>query len=905
MLEFIRKYVYYFIGAALLIIGIQSYFIWFRPRSDAWDLIPNSALAVVESSQLQYALFDEKNQNANLIADVPFFFDAKNQLDIILQTSENQEINKKFLTAKRVTFSLHPENKQNLEYIIYIPINSFSEEPFLRNLEKPDPNKIHTFGSKFGGYRVTEVQKSNKESLFHYFIHQNHLICSRSLVLLQDVIRRINDKTPSIGKNPFTVTRQGIAHIYFRKDQLRNHADLLKNQLNVPNLVTYFMNIMPPNADLVIEPSSESHLVKGYIYSTIRTQKPFVGVFDGQISKGILAKNLIPQNTAILYHLGFHNNQKLQKAFGEYTRLYEKDIKALRDSAQQFWGVNINDLYSTLKDEAILCEIQSASNILSSKVLLLKTSEITDALTILDEFANKTAVRESPRPVENDYLNRKYRKLILNEFPAMLFGSAFYGFQNSCYYTFIDDYIVIANTKETMTDYLDQHSEGKVWSKTNNSFLQKLNPKAQISTIVVPQGIWKNIYHSLDNNRWQPSLLKHENRFKELRFIGLQTFVNNAEFGTKVLLEKIPKTQKAAIFNKFFLQDSLVLTNPIATQPYIIPNRFTQADEIITQSTDNQLYLLNSKAQIISRDTIAQPLYGRLTPTDYFQNGLLQYLVNSPNYLYVFKRDLQKGLEAYIPAVPVLGGIRAVSVENQKIYVGDDDGNIFINDETTQAVTRVNARKFKRIISIQPLQFKGENLLFVLQENGELFLIRESGTIYKNFAAIVGSGQARGLILDKISSVPTATVITKNGEVERYNVLGEKIYTFQIPKTEGESYFEVIFDQSQKDYVIAERTLTDVFILDKQFKKSFKITKTNTQKIRLQYFDLGNDLKFIVGFDGQSNSIFDLNGNQIGGNEKSIPASAFPNLSYLENYNKLIIYNPNKTHFEIWTVKIK
>nr|MCU0326980.1 hypothetical protein [Spirosomataceae bacterium] len=448
------------------------------------------------------------------------------------------------------------------------------------------------------------------------------------------------------------------------------------------------------------------------------------------------------------------------------------------------------------------------------------------------------------------------------------FGSAFYGFQNSCYYTFIDDYIVIANTKETMTHYLDQHSEGKVWSKTNNSFLQKLNPKAQISTIVVPQGIWKNIYHSLDNNRWQPSLLKHENRFKELRFIGLQTFVNNAEFGTKVLLEKIPKTQKAAIFNKFFLQDSLVLTNPIVTQPYIIPNRFTQADEVITQSSDNQLYLLNS-------------------------------------YLYVFKRDLQKGLEAYIPAVPVVGGIRAVSVENQKIYVGDDEGNIFINDETTQAVTRINARKFKRIISILPLQFKGDNLLFVLQENGELFLIRENGTIYKNFAAIVGSGQARGLILDKISSVPTATVITKNGEVERYNVNGEKIYTFQIPKTEGESYFEVIFDQSQKDYVIAERTLTDVFILDKQFKKSFKITKTNTQKIRLQYFDLGNDLKFIVGFDGQSNSIFDLNGNQIGGNEKSISASAFPNLSYLENYNKLIIYNPNKTHFEIWTVKIK
>jgi hypothetical protein len=912
-MNFIRRYVYYFIGLAAVIIAVQAYFIWFKPRNDAWQLIPNNALAVVESTQLQQNIFDEKNPNANLIADIPFFFDARKQLDMVIQTADNQEFSRKFLLNKQITFSLHAENKQNLEYIIYIPYNSFSDEGFLKNLEKPDPAKIHAFGSNFGGYRITEVQTASKALLFHYFMHKNHLICSKSLVLLQDVIRKINSKTPTIGKNPFELSRKGIAHIYFNREQLRNHADILKEQLNVPNLVTYYTNIMPPNADLVFEPSKEPHLLSGYIYSTIRTQKPFVGIFDGQISKGLLAKNLVPQSTAILYHLGFSNPTKLQKSFTDFMRIYERDRQAMKDTIKQMWGVDVNALYPMLKDEIVLCETQSSSAVLSSKVLLLKTKEITDALDVMGDFARKTEVLESPKPVEEEAYTHKYRKVIVNELPSMLFGSAYNGFANSCYYSFIDDYLIITNTEDTMQDYLKQYSEGKMWANSNIEFLQKINPKAQISSIVIPQRIWQNIYRSLDNNRWQQSIQKHEYRFKDLRYLCLQTFVNEGQFGTKILIEKTVKTQKSALLNKFFLQDSLMVNNEIRTMPYIITNRVTLSDEIITQSTDNQLFLLNNKAQIIDRDTISQQLYGSITPTDYFQNGLTQYLINSPNYLYVFKRDMQEGLQAYIPNVPVVGGIRAVAVEGQQIYVADDEGSIFMIDENKQNLTKLKVRNpFRRIHSIQPLNYKNSNYLAVLQEDGTLAVINENGgLINTNYPVIVGGSntKAAGLYIDKTTNqfMPFITVITNQGEIARYDIVGNKdeANSRQIQKHESTSTFEVLFDQNHQDYIIAERTLTEVFITDKYLKKHFSLTKTNSKKINLKYFDLKDDLKFIVAFDGQANSIFDLGGNQIGGVEKTIPATALPNLSYLSNYNKLFVYNPNGKKFEVWTVKIK
>ena len=74
-------------------------------------------------------------------------------------------------------------------------------------------------------------------------------------------------------------------------------------------------------------------------------------------------------------------------------------------------------------------------------------------------------------------------------------------------------------------------------------------------------------------------------------------------------------------------------------------------------------------------------------------------------------------------------------------------------------------------------------------------------------------------------------------------------------------------------------------------------------KSQLRYFDLGNDLRLIAIFDGKNNTVFDIKGNTVG--DKPLKASSLPAISYSEAYNKLFVYNPNKTRFEVWTVKLK
>jgi hypothetical protein len=149
------------------------------------------------------------------------------------------------------------------------------------------------------------------------------------------------------------------------------------------------------------------------------------------------------------------------------------------------------------------------------------------------------------------------------------------------------------------------------------------------------------------------------------------------------------------------------------------------------------------------------------------------------------------------------------------------------------------------------------------------------------------------------------TLVSELGEIKKVDLMGnnQEGSNIQLERPDKATVFEVIFDQNCKDWFIVRRTPTSLVVFNKQGNSVIKIESTNFMKSQLRYFDLGNDLRLIAVFDGKNNTIFDIKGNNLG--DKPLPASSLPAISYSEAYNKLFIYNPNKTRFEVWTVKLK
>ena len=262
---------------------------------------------------------------------------------------------------------------------------------------------------------------------------------------------------------------------------------------------------------------------------------------------------------------------------------------------------------------------------------------------------------------------------------------------------------------------------------------------------------------------------------------------------------------------------------------------------------------------------------------------------------------------ATFPRVPVSGGIKAVVTSETKIYVADGTGNIFIVNEETQKIGKIkSSNNFTDIVQIMPVKFKNNIYLAVLQKDGTLDVIYEQGHSLKGFPKVPLSARPVAMVIEEGKDQNSIlTLVSEIGEIKKVDMTGniQEANTIQIERPDKATVFEVLFDQNRRDWFIVRRTPTSLVVFNKQGNSVIKIESTNFMKSQLRYFDLGNDLRLIAIFDGKNNTVFDIKGNTVG--DKPLKASGLPAISHSEAYNKLFIYNPNKTRFEVWTVKLK
>ncbi|UTA68952.1 hypothetical protein [Emticicia sp. 21SJ11W-3] len=901
------KYLWYINAFLGLVALFLVYRIWLAPKSDAWNYIPDNAFLIVESSQIHHSLFSRDGIDSTQLADIPFFYDALQPLKLIGENVDTNTTAQKFLNKKLITYSLHRETKKNLEYIVYIPAGAFGDAEFLNQLLKPDLTKRKVYGRTYKGIRIEELYNVNNRLLFNFLIHDDYLICSGSKILLEEVVNRIRSGG-ALENSPFKETRRGIAHIYYKSKNLRDVADILPSQLS-PNLIEFFSNITPRNPDVVFEKPVSPNTVSAYIYSKGTNTIPFLGIFGQQMPQPLTCTDLIPVNTSITFRLSFHNPAKLEKDLSNYFRANEQELLAEKDSLNRLLNVNLGGLYQVLKNELVLCEMETSTDEASRKILLIKTKDQAEAMNMFDDLAaNAEKLSSYFKPKPFSYLNNYVRKIQISQLPALLFGSLFRGFPD-CYYTQIGDYIVLASDDEAMREYLNNLNTGQTWARSGvyTDFVKKLRPQAQVTAIISPQRIWNNFYFSLPQ-KWRNSVVKHEQRAKSLRFIAFENFVINNTFGTKVLIEKIPQTQKEVLVNRFFMQDSLNMSARFKGKPFVINNAASASEEIMLQQEDNQVVLVSSSATEVNKVPLGQAITSPyLLPTDYFQNGTLHYLATTPGQLVFFSRENQKGLVANYADIQFKGEIKAVTSSETKIYVADEGGNIYIINEETQRISRLNTlANLYDIVQIQAVKYKNNTYLAVLQKDGTLTVFYEQGPILSGFPKVPMSSRPLEMIVEEGPSRQSLiTLVSVTGEIIKVDMTGNSLSGsgIQLERPNKATVFEVIFDQNHKDWLIARRTPTSLMISNKQGNPVLEIGSTNFMQSQLRYFDLGNDLRFIAIFDGKNNTLFNLKGQMLG--DKPLPGSALPALSYSEAYNKLFIYNTNKTRFEVWTVKLK
>lgn len=894
---------YWYINAALTFVILWLvYAIWYAPRKDAWQFIPDNAFLVIESSKIQASLFVEDDTAATILSEVPFLSDAVVRLKELTQDLDPKKEVKPFLDKKLISYSIHREAKSNLEYIVYLPLKN--NDKHINALRSNNATNKRISTQTTAGIEIIRI-RPNDDTMptIAYFIHDSFLISSRSVILLEAVARKIKSRSPALDKVPFTESRQQLAHMYFRTRNLLDVADLLPTQLS-PNLRSYFRNIVPFNPDLIFRKADVSGKISGYVASKTKIEVPFISAFSSQRSSRFNSLKWIPENTAFFIRTGFDNPAALSVDLNVYLKEKDEDLYTKKDSVNNLLGKDIDGFFSLLGEEAILCEMETVGNENAKRVALFHSKNISDLL-LFTENLSKAAESFQPFKVQPfSVLNRTVQKLEIAEFPALLFGSSFSGFPE-CYFTIWQDYLIVANSQRAMEDYLADVSMRKTWANSvrHKELQTQLNKNAQITAIISPQRIWNNIYFSLPSD-WQQGVLKHENRFKSMQLMAIENIAFKDQFGTKVHIQK-NRFGKQRFNNKLLLQKSISAAEEIVGTPRIIVNPANNTEEVLLQSP-NSIALFDARGGQVNRLSTNELLTATNKGVDFYQNGRLQYLTNSRSNAFIIDRE-KSGIKLNKIYESTQSEIVATATFSKDVFVATASGEVYRITANKKAKRVTLKKKLLDIVNLALIKQDNLLLLSVAESDGTLHLFyTQNGVEVRGFPIVATESRPVKLLpINDRKGNPAIQVVSKLGEIKQISLDGELIVeeARQVARRSRSTTFDVVEDQQKRDWLLTQRFPSGVIIYDSSGGQLLEIETPYYQTLNVKFFDLGNDLRIITIFDGKTTLLYDLRGQQIG--DKPLTATAPPYLTFESNYNKLLIYSPNGNVLEKWGVKVE
>ena len=101
----------------------------------------------------------------------------------------------------------------------------------------------------------------------------------------------------------------------------------------------------------------------------------------------------------------------------------------------------------------------------------------------------------------------------------------------------------------------------------------------------------------------------------------------------------IPKNKPAGKSGTISQSASIQLDANLATNPQWVLNHRNQQQEIVVQDTDNQLYLIDCRGNVLWKKALGEPIIGAIQQMDIYKNGRLQLVFATNKKVYVLDRN--------------------------------------------------------------------------------------------------------------------------------------------------------------------------------------------------------------------------------------------------------------------------
>lgn len=355
------------------------------------------------------------------------------------------------------------------------------------------------------------------------------------------------------------------------------------------------------------------------------------------------------------------------------------------------------------------------------------------------------------------------------------------GFLNSSdinFFTFFDNYLITGNSFVTISQLLYDNLLNKTLANdlTYRDFESTLPSRAGYMFYCVPSGIIDYLSQFLKDEVIK-NLNKNIVSLKKIQSAGYQFAFSNG-----MIYNSLSVQYKDIIREEAGTEWESLLEAPAAIKPFFFTNHNTGAKEIFVQDTNNNIYLLNSAGRILWKTMLTEKISGSVYMIDYYNNGKLQLLFASNNYLHLIDRN-GNYVERYPVKLrsPSTNSLSLFDYENNhdyRLFIAGEDKMIYAYDKSGNVVKGwITFKTAGRVSSeIRFFRVSGKDYIVVADETSVYFLDR-SGNIRLNTKEPVTKAEKSEIRLTSgsnpsiIFSSPDGTVnnIFFNGAVEKHN----------------------------------------------------------------------------------------------------------------------------------------
>ncbi|MEQ1588348.1 MAG: hypothetical protein ABL895_20860 [Cyclobacteriaceae bacterium] len=672
----------------------------------------------------------------------------------------------------------------------------------------------------YSGFEIKELRDNTNKVILAFAYIKGFFIISESAILIENSIRvfenkeGINFRTKNKSLFQFASIKSDAGNLFVNISQLS--LSMLANS-KLKESVPILQNLAESSV-LDVKVDSELISMNGFTLDSASSGLGLSAFQDQKAIKFGMAR-LIPNYSRSVVYYGV------------------SDLKRFSRSVNDSGLVKLN-----FQDELAVCSINPEQNKFII-IIKLANQDITD---FDSENYYESYSGYEIRSLKRGVLSKSFAQLV----PKDTFD----------FFTIKDDYAFLSKDIDELKSLIDAIESDDTWGKSlafqqfYERGLQESNVSLFFRDPVIPiDGV---------NEKWKP--LIDSLRLSPISWASIQFSALDNHFYTSVNLATSAKGEKSS--GKFKTSGSFRLQNSIAAG-FAVKNHSTGGSELILQDSTFRISLFSSDNGTLWQYQLDAMILAA-HQIDYFKNGKLQYLITTPNSLYLIDR-LGRDVKGFPKKLPFdARSSEVVDYDKSKNYrylLSSGTREIYILNKDATMLDRWSPNSLPFDIEYSPVYYKigNKDYFLVISNDKMIHLINRKGDFEKRFqlklSPFAGDYfiEARSAIGNSfIYTVSQDGVITKQSfdgkSKSQENLIKGNSSKFYLKRVVGKSdffFFRIDTDKiavfDELNQLVFERqnpgsiTLTPSVVSLTQGKSIFSFYDTE-QKLSYLYDQIGN-----------------------------------------------------------------